>query len=150
MRETEKLYGYFRGATVASMTNHTKIQNGGWHLTYFGDSQDVIDKNLVRGHIMSRMGRNLNVDYAECIVECCGWTARTPKNTYRIQMVNKTQVYYPLMVQHFDKLKYVSTFIKKRIDVVPALYAKWLNFSNKYYNSTNKANPNEYCQTITQ
>ena len=126
-----------------SWKKRTAVINGGWHLTSFGNVNDVIFKNMHRGHTLSRKHGNTNPDFTQCLMNICerGIFGEESKNSSRlnwrdIDFVNFGDGYFPLYVQRKIYEQYPKNlFLKTVIETSDNLYDEWKKYemeSDKY------------------
>ena len=116
-----------------SLKNRTVINNGGWHLTSFGNVSHVLFKNIHRGHTRSRMDGNINPKFVECLINICeiGIGGEESKNSSRLNWRNIDfyDGYFPLYVQNkvYNQIP-TNLFIKNVVETNDSLYNEWMKY----------------------
>eukprot|EP01084_Bolivina_argentea_P173039 299704_1 len=114
----------------------TQINSAGWHLSSFGDVNDVLFKHIHKGHSIYRSRKqNLNKIFLQCLINLCGvYGGSFSKNSTRVKYIDFNNKYYPLYVRQKIYNKYPKNiFLKERIETDSKLFDEW----NKYIEMKN-------------
>merc|ERR1712228_44582 len=115
----------------------TVVNAGGWHLTYFGNVENIIEKNKHKAHLFFHRNTFTNVEYQRCAWQICSYYVHSERSK-RVEIVNRTNEYYPLFVQanlSELELKEISPFYNEIINMNTDLYQQWKIYWDGYNHS---------------
>lgn len=112
----------------------TVVQAGGWHLTYFGNARDIVEKNKHKAHLFFHDKSFVDEAYQQCAYEVCSYYVHGERSK-RKKNVDMSDKYYPLFVQQGlseNELNAISPFYNEIINVDPYLYERWKIYWHAY------------------
>ena len=129
-------------ANQYNLSEFVYIPKSGWHLTYFGNYTQIIQKNKHKAHTFFRKGKYIDMEYQKCQYEICAYTSHG-YHSWRLSNVNRSNEYYPTIVRSDLKrkeLEDISWSLAEFIYVDDSMFAAYAEYKQRYFPNTKIGN----------